>query len=165
MRLIATALLLLVVARANAEDLLLSLREVKSQATTNFLLNLETGKANVVSGGTGDPLMSSDVYIVRDWKLVPAVDGKALIDASQILFQTKVEDLDVLIIRDEYNSFSNPFRWLSALAGHPVQVSKILWITIKNGNVIYSVELRREPSSYEWTAGLFAKAKPSPITP
>ncbi len=157
--------MLLVVAHANAEDLLLSLHEVKSQATTNFLLNLKTGKADVVSGDTGDPLIASNVYVVRDWKLVQPVDGKTLIDASQILFQTRVADLDVLIIRDEYNSFSNPFRWLSALAGHPVQVSKILWITIKNGDVIYSVELRREPSSYEWTAGLFAKAKPSAITP
>jgi hypothetical protein len=41
---------------------------------------------------------------------------------------------------------------MAALAGHPIQVSKIKLIAAGEGRLVWEQELVREPSSYQWSA-------------
>jgi hypothetical protein len=72
--------------------------------------------------------------------------------ADDILAQIHTEDADLLIVRREHNSFGGPLRLLSALAGHPVQVSEIWLLMIKEQKESWSVKLVSKDSIYTWKA-------------
>ena len=65
-------------------------------------------------------------------------------------------DADLVVVRQEHNSLSNPLRWLAALSGHPVQVSRIAWFLVSEGEVRSGVLLSRAASSH-WSVSLFDK--------
>ena len=137
-------------------DVVLSLHEKRTETTSYYTLNLVKGKAVPAQAVSSKEIPRTKAYGVLDGTLV-RVDGLwRLMDATEILFQGEWDGLEVLIIREEYNSFSSPMRLLSALSGHPLQVSKIVWVTVKNGDIVHEKELRREPSSYGWKAVLLA---------
>lgn len=161
MRLALLGLLIAISASARTSELQLALFEEATKRTTYHSLNLETGKVTPATDASGSPPKATGMYRVNEYKLV-ASGGASLMEATEILTQATSGGFDVLVLRDEYNSFSNPLRWLSALAGHPVQVSEIVWVVIKDGAVLHRVELRREPASYRWNAVFFESPAPSP---
>jgi len=148
---------------ARAAELRLALFEEATKQTTYHSLNLDTGNFASAPEASGSSPVAATNYRIVNYKLEPATGGPSLMDATEILAQASTAGFDVLVIREEYNSFSNPFRWLAAFAGHPIQVSKILWVVLKDGKVLYRKELHREPSSYQWKAQLFEH--PTPVAP
>jgi hypothetical protein len=160
MRLVALTLWFAASVSAQAADLRLALFEEATKRTTYHSLNLETGKVASATDATGPSPATTSIFRIKDYKLEAVNGGPPLMEATEILAQVASAGFDVLVIRDEYNSFSNPLRWLFAMAGHPVQVSKILWVVVKDGRVLHRKELQREPASYQWSAQLFESSAP-----
>jgi hypothetical protein len=102
------------------------------------------------SSGSGLASPSIDRYLVKDHHL--RYRDKTIAEAVEILAQTSVGEHDLVVVRYEYNSFSNPLRLLSAVAGHPVQVSEIIALAVSDGRVVKRWRLARVASSYEWRA-------------
>jgi hypothetical protein len=59
------------------------------------------------------------------------------------------------VVRVEYNSLGGPIRLLSAFAGHPIQVSKVLILAISGEKIRSENEITRKDSSYGWSAKIF----------
>jgi hypothetical protein len=163
MRLTLFALSLVLASFAHAAELRLALFEEATKQTTYHSLNLDNGNFASAPEASGSSPAAASIYRIANYKLEAAVGGPPLMDATEILAQASTAGFHVLVIREEYNSFSNPFRWLAAFAGHPIQVSKVLWVVLKDGKVLYRKELHREPSSYQWRAQLFEQ--PTPVVP
>jgi len=161
MRFAFIALSLVLATTAHAAELRLALFEEATKRTTYHSLNLETGRFASAPEASGSSPAATSSYRIGNYKLEAAGGGASLMDATEILAQASTAGCDVLVIREEYNSFSNPFRWLTAFAGHPIQVSKIHWVVFKDGKVLYRKELQREPASYRWTAKLFEQPEPA----
>lgn len=140
---------------ADASEFVIALHEKATNETTNYAFDLNTSELRKVSEVFGNEIANTSYYVVRDQKLVG--NGKVLMDADEILYQGQTGGIDLLVIREEYNSFSNPVRWLSALSGHPIQVNKILAVTIKDGNILAQKEIVKKPSSYHWSAHVFGE--------
>jgi hypothetical protein len=86
------------------------------------------------------------------------IGDKHLVRAEDILCQCSVDGRDIVVVRKEYNSFSNPLRWLYALSGHPVQVSEI-WAIIadKRGVLKMTLLARGTQVVYGWRCAAFEK--------
>lgn len=162
MRLVVLALWIATSVSAQAAELRLALFEEATKRTTYHSLHLESGEVAVVPDAAGSAPAATTIYRIKDYKLDGAKGGPPMMEATEILAQATSGGFDVLVIREEYNSFANPLRWLSAMAGHPVQVSKILWVVVKDGKVLHRKELQREPASYRWSAQLFEPPAPPP---
>jgi hypothetical protein len=154
MRFLLFALAIFGASHCSAAELILELHENATKQTTYHSLEPPSGKVAVAAQSGSEPTRAIAAYRIKDWKLVGLSSGGPLLNATEILSQASHDGLDFIVLRDEYNSFSNPLRLLSALAGHPTQVSKIVWVVIRNGIVIHSIEIKREPGSYSWTAGM-----------
>jgi hypothetical protein len=98
------------------------------------------------------PLPQIADYSIKSERLRFA--GTELTPALEILYQSRLPDADVIVIREEHNSFSNPMRILAALAGHPVQVSTIGVVVVRNGKLVRRWNPLRTASSYDWRAVL-----------
>ena len=92
----------------------------------------------------------SSTYSLSNRKLT--VDGVSITAADDILFQCPVEGFDLVIVRVDHNSISNPLRVLTAFSGHPIQVSVIYMLKIKDRAVVLKREITHKPASYEWSA-------------
>jgi hypothetical protein len=68
----------------------------------------------------GRELSTINRYKIQDHQIL--LNNKQLVHATEMLFQGNVNGTDLLIIREEYNSRSNPVRILAYWLGHPVQV-------------------------------------------
>ncbi len=152
-RLALAAVLVLAWSSADAAEVRLALLEKKTNETTVFRIDTRTFAVARQAGISGEQVAPIRKYDIRDRRLV--VSGQAVADADEILFQGEVDQDDLVIIRSEYNSYFGPLRLLSALCGHPVQVSKVLLLKIHGAVVMQEKELAREEYSYHWTAELF----------
>lgn len=73
--------------------------------------------------------------------------------AINILYQCRFGQSDIVIVRHEYNYNSiNPIKQLSALSGHPVQVSEIIIFLIQDGKILHQNKIIEKDSSYHWKA-------------
>jgi hypothetical protein len=150
--LIATLFMLAQVAQAH--DVQLILVEQRTSEQTGYSVNLDSLKAHKIPLPQGTSLPQSSKYSSQNRKLVSSAGIVA--DADEVLFQCEVEGLDLVIVRDEYNSFFGPLNLLAALSGHPVQVSRIVAIAIKGNRVVSEREITRKASSYHWLASVLS---------
>lgn len=153
MRRFLLATLLAVSASAQARDVQLALVEQRASEQTDYLLNLETLSVRKIPSAQGAELPQTQKYLSQNRKLVVGADRVA--DADEVLYQCAIDDTDLVIVRDEYNS-ANPLYWLAAASGHPVQVSRIVALTVKNGHVVSEREITRKASSYDWVARVYS---------
>lgn len=141
---------LLIASVAQSSELRLSLLEKRTSTTTAYSLEPSTLAFKHIQTAYGVELPQISTYKSVDRKLVG--NGGALTDADEILFQCHIDELDLVVVRVEYNSFSSPLKLLSAFSGHPIQVSKIIVLTIANDRLIAENEITRKDSSYHWFA-------------
>jgi hypothetical protein len=106
-----------------------------------------------ISEARGSELAQLSKYTSSDRKLIG--DGKLLATADEILYQCQVDGIDLVVVRDEYNSFLGPIRLLAAFSGHPIQVSKITMLTIVNNTQISRREITRKDASYQWVVKVY----------
>lgn len=148
---ILIATLLLVSCNSFAQDIGIIVVNPDNKKTFSYLLETESFDIDKksFSGGFSEniiPSKQSGKYSISRNKLY--FGGNELHDASSILFEGGMQGYDLLIIKDYYNSFSNPLRWLFAIAGHPVQGNKVYVLKIVNGKLIEREKiLKIEPGS------------------
>jgi hypothetical protein len=133
-------------------DVAITVFEAKTAATSTHCVGLDQIALVKTGPAAGPVLAPTDIYAVKNGRLVH--DATVIADATEILAQARAGHHDVVVLRNEYNSFSNPLRVLSAFLGHPVQVSEIAVLLLREGRVIKRWRLAREASSYEWRADL-----------
>ena len=147
------ASLLCAMSNAVAADARLALLEVATKQTSFYELRLDSGEVALApDDGGGAALEDSAKYHVQNYKVEDS-SGAPIADGIDILCQATLGDHDVVIVRQEYNS-ANPLYWLAAMSGHPVQVSRIVWLDVKDGKLLHSREIASKPASYHWQASL-----------
>jgi hypothetical protein len=144
--------LLLVSAPASC-DIGIDVFEGSGSITTSHCVNIATKSVRRSDASPSGPdLQPIKEYEIRNDHLQK---GKTQIaDAVEILVQARANGLEVVVIRNEYNSFSNPLRILAAVAGHPAHVSEVIVLALSEGRVVGRWRLARAASSYEWRAAL-----------
>ena len=152
--------LLLFSGLACAAEVRLELYEAHAKQTSFHSLDLASGTLSTVQAPGAIELGKLEAYRVRNEHIEHVQSGQVIAEATEILCQATTAGVELLVVRQEHNSFSNPLRLLSAFSGHPVQVSKIVWLVVRDGKVEHSVELIRRPASYYWRAKL-SEAPPS----
>lgn len=146
---VAVAGVLLFAIGAQASAFTVVVTEQKTAKVSDFVA--DTGAKRVeLSTRRGSPLPETQSFSIQDRHLI--YGSHPITAADDLLSQGRSGALDIAVVREEYNSFSNPFRIMAALAGHPIQVSKIKLIAAGEGRLVWEQELVREPSSYQWSA-------------
>ncbi len=162
MRTFFTFLLLILPGCALAEDVLVRVQQRGDPVTLQYVLHTDVATSERSSSPVGKPLPPMGDYAVRDYKVVRTSTGSALGAAMEILAQSHVGSFDVVLTRQEYDSFSTPWRWLAALSGHPVQVSRITWFLVATDGIVRTGYLVARPTAYYWSAALFEPPRTSP---
>jgi hypothetical protein len=158
MRVIIAILVIFTVGFIRAAEVRISLHEKdplmqkEVPAFTCYAFKIESATLTSLASASGKALQQTNEYSIEERRL--SLHGKRVAKADEILYQCHVGGCDLVIVRDEYNSFSNPLRILSAFSGHPIQVSKIVILTIVDGDLKSQTEIIRRPASYEWTASI-----------
>lgn len=145
--------LALLTSMARANDVQLSLLETDASEQLYYSLNIREIKLREIAAIDGTQLAQTQKYSSNNGKLV--TNGIALATADEILFQCEVDGVDLVVVRDEYNSFLGPLKLLYAISGHPVQVSKIVLLVIVNNVVASEREIIRKESAYRWLVGIY----------
>lgn len=137
----------------SAAEVNLSLLDERTSQETSYTFDLNALRFHEIDSANGVPVEQIHKYASRGRKLV--VDGQIRADADEVLFQCNVAGVDLVIVRDEYNSFFGPFDFFAALGGHPVQVSRIVALTIASNGAVTEKEILRKASSYHWHVKVF----------
>jgi len=140
---------------AHAAELEISVLEVSKEQTNHWSFDTAKSVLKPLKTTTGKALQQTTTYSLRDGKVYRG--EKKVSSATEILYQCRIDGCDLLVVRDEHNSFSNPMRILSAAAGHPIQVSKIVIFKIVDGKLKTKAEIVRKPSSYQWKVAVHEK--------
>ena len=154
MRSLALTGLLLISGLACATEVRLALYEAQSNQTSFHSLDVASGEVSSAQSAGTVELGTLEAYRVRNEHVEDVQSGQSIAEATEILCQATSGGVDLIVVRQEYNSLSSPVRWLSAFSGHPVQVSKIVWLLVREGKVVHIIELMRKPASYHWKAKL-----------
>lgn len=144
---------LLAPASVFASEVQLSLREEFKGQPTEYTVNLPDISLKKLASITGTELPQIAKYAAQNRKLM--LNDVLIADADDVLFQCEFDGMDIVIVREVHNSFSGPLKLLSAMSGHPVQVSKIMLILIKDKLVINKKEIKRKDSAYRWIAHVY----------
>jgi len=131
-----------------AAEVRISVLEVSTQKTTAYEFNVGSSALKPVEKVSGKVIQQTTRYTVEDGRLL--TDRKKVSSATELLYQCHIDGYDLIVVRKEHNSFSNPLRILSAASGHPIQVSKIVILKIVNGKLKTETEIIQKPSSYKW---------------
>lgn len=145
--------LMLLSSAAQATDVQLSLRERGASEQSSYTVDIREMKFHKIASINGELLPQLEKYTSQNGKLLG--NGNFLADADEILFQCEVDGVDLIVVRDEYNSFLGPLKLLGAMSGHPVQVSKIVLLTVVNNAVASEKEITRKESAYHWFASVY----------
>jgi hypothetical protein len=145
----AVLAILFVGTAAGAAEVRVSLHEKATGAKSAYAFDTERGSMGPIRGADGVALPAVETLRIVSGRLCATA---CLLDADEILFQGRLDNGTVAVVRDEYNSFANPLRWLAALSGHPVQVSSILVLQVEDGRIRAKAELTRKAASYHWEA-------------
>ena len=140
-------------AECKAGHVQLSLHERSTASTKNYSVDTDELALKPLSVIEGAELMQTTRYSSVDRKLV--VGNVKIADADDVLFQCELNGVDLVVVRVEYNSFGGLIRLLAAVAGHPIQVSKVLIFAISGGKIRSEKEITRKDSSYVWSAKIF----------
>ncbi|MFZ6780780.1 hypothetical protein ACO0LD_28440 [Undibacterium sp. Ji83W] len=136
-----------------ANEVQLSLQEKDGIPQTNYIVSTPDIKLHKIASITGSELPQIERYISKNRKLI--LDELVLADADEILFQCELDGIDIVVVREEYNSFLGPLKLLSAMSGHPIQVDKIILMVIKNNAVAETKEIKRKESVSRWLARVY----------
>jgi len=128
----------------------IEVREAKTNKVTVTSVDAESERAREVPSSGGSPLPATNAFAISDRGLI--YQGRRVSKAEEVLYQCSTDGFDIAVVREEYNSFSNPLRILAAFSGHPIQVSKVKVVTAKGGGRIWEHVLASEPASYHWSA-------------
>ena len=150
MRFILVAMLC-VATNAHAE-FVVRITEQRTSHVTTFAVDASAHLVRPIKRSSGETLPQVHSFETSKNRLI--YGGSDIGAATELLSQCTVDGFDVAIVREEYNSFSNPLRILVAFSGHPIQVSKIKLIVVRDGHLVLEKELAREPSSYQWLAAV-----------
>ncbi|MFZ6709586.1 hypothetical protein [Undibacterium sp. TC9W] len=135
-----------------ANEVQLSLQEDKDQQT-HYTVNIPDISLHKIASITGSELPQIAKYVSKNRKLM--FDDAVLADADTILFQCELDGVDIVVVREEYNSYFGPLKLLSAMSGHPIQVSKIILIVIKDKVIVDKKEIERKESAYVWLVHMY----------
>jgi len=124
--------------------------EKSTGKTTRVQFDAKTATMRPAAQGALMEIPQLARYAVVDRKVVRS--GVVISKADDLLYQCEADGFDIVVVRVEHNSFSNPLRWLTALSGHPIQVSTIYIDTIKGDALVARREVLFKPASYEWAA-------------
>jgi hypothetical protein len=155
---VLTIAFLITTSAAQASEVRLSLLEKSTSTTTAYSLESTTLAFRQIEAANGSELPQIGKYMTSARKLVANANATAtatataLADADEILYQCRIGEIDFVVVRVESNSFSSFMKLISALSGHPIQVSKIVVMTIRDGRVISKKEITHKDSSYHWVA-------------
>jgi hypothetical protein len=142
-------LLLLFSFNAISKDLSIELVNLIKEESFLYSLDFNTFKFNEnKSSNNTVSSVSEHNYTIKDESLV--INNLSIFDANEILFVKHFEDFDFVIIRETYSSFSNPLKLLVAVAGHPMQVTKIYALKIKVGKVQDDIRILKEDNASSW---------------
>jgi hypothetical protein len=159
MRFVALVTLSLASCLTAAAEVSLALREGCTGTISHFALDPSSGVVRPAEQAGSVELEESGTYVVRNGHLYRAAEGQAVAEATELVSQARADGYDIVIVRREYNSTSNPLRWLSAFSGHPVQVSEVRVIVLSGGKLASNVMVLTKASSYKWSAELTAFAE------
>jgi hypothetical protein len=109
----------------------------------------DTRAVHAVDHAAGRRLATVQAYRVEGRRLCA---GKCFLGADQVLFQGTTGGVDVVVNRKQYNSFSNPLRWLTAFSGHPYQVDSIRVVAVDKERESRPVELTHKQARCKWEA-------------
>lgn len=137
----------------SAGQVQLSLHEQSTASTKIYSIDTGTLAVTPHSVVDGAELPQTTRYTSVNRKLVAG--NVRLVAADDVLFQCELDGVDLVVVRVEYNSFGGPIRLLAAVAGHPIQVSKVLILAISGGKIRAEKEITRKDSSYVWSAKVF----------
>jgi hypothetical protein len=147
---VLTLTLVLLSSLASASPVRVDVSEKSTGLTTSYSFDVTSSTLRKSETVSTKDIPQASVYSVVDRKLVAR--GFAVSAADDILYQCPIDGFDVVVVRAEHNSFSNPFRVLVAFSGHPIQVSTIYILKIKDHVVVSRQEVIHKPASYEWSA-------------
>lgn len=164
MRLANLMILFAIASPVNAAQIELKITELKTQMTSCYSFNNESSELGLITCAPGNQIRSTGPFTVQSGKLVK---GKRKYGSvTELLYQADIGDKWVVLIRQEYNSYSGFKRLLSAFSGHSVQVSKIVILTIKNDEVSSKKTITEKASSYHWEVMAYKRGKTNEhITP
>ncbi|MFZ6875926.1 hypothetical protein ACO0LF_28020 [Undibacterium sp. Di27W] len=136
-----------------ASEVQLSLQAKNNVLQANYSVSLPEITLHKIASITGQELPQIARYTSKNRKLM--LDELALADADEVLFQSELDNLDIVIIHHQYNSFLGPLKLLSAMSGHPVQVDKIILLVVKSKAVIETKEITKQESTSHWLAYIY----------
>jgi hypothetical protein len=142
--------LMLRCAIAHAADLVVTVTEAKTGQEKFFRVETDSLSTTKLQATNGEAMTKIAKYEIKKRKLIAG--DRALVKADDILFQCNAGNADFVVVRQEYNSLRWPHWVLSAFAGHPIQVSRVVIVKIADGNVVGHRKLAGRASSYEWRA-------------
>lgn len=149
MKLSISLLLLLFSFNTISKDLSIELLNLIKEESFLYSLDLNSFKLNEnKSTDNTVSAVSEHNYSIKNQSLV--INNSAIFDANEILFVKRFENFDFVIIRETYNSFSNPLKLLVAVAGHPMQITKIYALKIKSGKVEDDIRLIKQDNASSW---------------
>jgi hypothetical protein len=137
-----------------ATEVKLSLLEESTQKTRHYEFDVTTSALKSLRSASGETVQQTAIYTARDRYLFAG--DKKIAGADDLLYQCHIDDCDLVVVRDEYNSYSNPMWALFAFSGHPVQVSKIVILKIVDGKLKTKREIIRKASSYHWRVSVWS---------
>ena len=139
---------------SQAAEVRLSVFEESTQKTRNYKFNVATSVLKSLRVASGKAVQQTTIYSTKDGYLF--FGDKKMVEADELLYQCRVDGYDLVVVRDEYNSFSNPMWMLFAFAGHPVQVSKIVIVKIADRKLRTKTKIIRKAASYHWRVSVLS---------
>ncbi|WMS88818.1 hypothetical protein [Pleionea litopenaei] len=124
-----------------------SVFEVNNETHHIFLIK-ENGDIDEAVKLDGDDFQEMGEFSIDDGQLI--YQESQIVEADEVLFQGKSNVLKIAIVRNEKNSLSSMKKFLSAMAGHPVQKSEIIAVILNGEKITFKEELAARDSSYRW---------------
>ena len=139
---------------ANAVELIVRLSSTYEKLERSYVVDTKNGKFNAVTDAIrGRELQSSNKYKVVDANVV--LGSKKIYEAHHILFQGTDGGSDIVVVQKSRDSFSNPWRMLRAISGHPVTMKKITMLVLEDEKIVKTIKLFDQVSYDSWRARLW----------
>ena len=128
------------------------LTDLEHGDVTHYTFDSDSSRVHQVQPATQEDLASVDTFSVGGRRLF--FGPQELLKADDLLAQGRADGIQFAVVRHEYNSVANPWRALAVLSGHPIQVSQLLVLAVKDGRLVSSATLVRRLAAYHWKAKL-----------
>jgi hypothetical protein len=122
--------------------------DAKPDTSLSVMLDLETGGI-AAERSPSSPVVANHSFTLADDALFR--DLSEVADADQLLAQAKSGDVEIVIYRDEHNSWLNPLR---AIAGHPKQISRVYVRAYKGNRLLWTRLIFKGQYKHEYRASI-----------